>query len=253
MEMLLPPTQWAKRESLLRKAVAVDPKWPHSNGFLAMLLTETGRMRESAIYGQRAAAADLQIDWKPYGARMACDAGEIDGPVSDLRQRLSNAPDDFPTQWALRWCLLDSGRYAEAQKYDLPDSSDLGRFRDAAVQALTSGKAGDRQKARQLASQLPVDASSAPLVVTWSAAIGDLDTAFRFANAVSPGYATTGIIDFLFQPQTRLMREDPRFFALMKRYSLAQFWQSTGRWPDFCAGPHLDGCKAAVAAQLPAR
>ncbi|HEY7007273.1 MAG TPA: TIR domain-containing protein, partial [Sphingomicrobium sp.] len=76
-EMLLPPTQWAKREALLRKAVAVDPKWPHRTGFLAMLLTETGRMRESAIYGQRAAAADLQIDWKPYGARMACDAGEI--------------------------------------------------------------------------------------------------------------------------------------------------------------------------------
>ena len=75
-EMLLPPTEWAERETLLRKAVSVDPDWPHANGFLAMFLTETGRMREAATYGQRAAAADLQIDWKPFGAKMACDAGQ---------------------------------------------------------------------------------------------------------------------------------------------------------------------------------
>ena len=48
-EMLLPPTEWAERETLLRKAVSVDPDWPHANGFLAMFLTETGRMREAAI------------------------------------------------------------------------------------------------------------------------------------------------------------------------------------------------------------
>ncbi len=85
-EMLLRPTDWAQREALLRTAVSVDPRWPHGNGFLAMLLTETGRMREAAIYGQRAAAADLQIDWKPFGAKMACDAGQTDSAISDLRE-----------------------------------------------------------------------------------------------------------------------------------------------------------------------
>ncbi|MEP7131493.1 MAG: TIR domain-containing protein [Sphingomicrobium sp.] len=114
-EMLLPPTAWARREALLRKAVSVDPNWPHSNGFLAMLLTETGRIREAAVYGQRAAAADLQIDWKPFGAKMACDAGQTDGAIADLREHLSNSPSDDSSKWALQWCLVDAGRYKEAQ------------------------------------------------------------------------------------------------------------------------------------------
>jgi TolB-like protein len=253
-EMLLRPTEWAEREALLRKAVSVDPKWPHSNGFLAMFLTETGRMRESAIYGQRAAAADLQIDWKPFGAKMACDAGQTDSAISDLRERLSSSPSDSDSKWALRRCLLDAGKFQEASALNPPaDSPDLAELRKAAELALASGNPGDRARAKQLGSKIPTDPSKAGFVVLWSAAAGDADTAFRFADTMSPGYPTTGITDFLFLPQTESMRRDPRFFALAKRYGLAQFWQSTGRWPDFCTGPKLPGCKAAVATQLAQR
>ncbi|MFL6775943.1 MAG: TIR domain-containing protein [Sphingomicrobium sp.] len=247
-EMLLAPTDWAHRETLLRKAVSVDPKWPHSNGFLAMLLTETGRMRESAIYAQRAAAADLQIDWKPFGAKMACDAMQTDGPIAELRQRLSNAPADTDSNWALRWCLLDAGKVREAQTMDPPSADPaLGELRAAAEKALSSGSSADRERVRQIGSKLPTDASTARFVIPWSAAAGDVDTAFRFAETQSPGYPTTGIIDFLFIPQTESMRRDPRFFGLAKRYGLAQFWTATGRWPDFCAGPKLSACRSAIA------
>jgi TolB-like protein len=248
--MLLHPTEWAQREALLRKAVSVDPKWPHANGFLAMLLTETGRMRESAVYGQRAAAADLQIDWKPFGAKMACDAGQTGSAISDLRQRVSNSPADSDSKWALRWCLLDAGQIGEAQTMDEPsENSALEELRKAAEKAIKSGDPADREKAKQLGSKLPTDASLARFVIPWSAAAGDVDTAFRFAETQSPGYPTTGIIDFLFIPQTESMRRDPRFFSLAKRYGLTQFWMTTGRWPDFCAGARLSHCKTAAAAQ----
>ena len=248
-EMLLRPTEWSQREALLRKAVSVDPRWPHSNGFLAMLLTETGRMREAAVYGQRAAAADLQIDWKPFGAKMACDAGQSDSAISDLREHLANSPSDADSKWALQWCLLDAGRAREAQADEPPSNNhDFEAFRQAAVRALASGTRGDREKARQLGLKLPTDASSAHFVIVWSAAIGDVDTAFRFADTVSPGYPLTGITDFLFVPQTESMRGDPRFFALAKRFGLAQFWVATGRWPDFCDGPRLSACRSASTA-----
>ena len=247
--MLLKPTDWGQREALLRKAVSVDPKWPHANGFLAMLLTETGRMREAAIYGQRAAAADLQISWKPFGPKMACDAGQFDGPITDLKDQLSDAPADEATKWSLRGCLLDAGRYAEARKFQERPAGELGRYRQAAEQALGTGAAGDLEKAKQLGAKLPTDGSLAPLVSMWSAAIGDTDTAFRFANAFTPGYPMTGITDFLFEPQTASMRRDPRFFALMKRYGLVAFWSLTNRWPDFCAGGRFQGCKAALRIQ----
>ncbi len=248
-EMLLPPTAWARREALLRKAVSVDPNWPHSNGFLAMFLTETGRMREAAVYGQRAAAADLQIDWKPFGAKMACDAGQTDSAIADLREHLSNSPTDDSSKWALRWCLGDAGRYKEAQLLETPASGQVGVFREAAERALASGRSADREAARQLASKLPLDTSSAAFVATWSGAIGDADTAFRFANLFSPGYPMTVTSDFLFRPQTESMRRDPRFFALAKRYGLAQFWLTTGRWPDFCEGARLSNCRSASSEQ----
>lgn len=251
--LLLKPTDWARREALLRKAVSVDPKWPHANGFLAMLLTETGRMREAAIYGQRAAAADLQIDWKPFGAKMACDAGDVDGPIADLRQQLANSPANREIKFGLTWCLLDAGRYREAQQFDRPVTGELGTFRQAAQRALVSGESEDFKKARQLGSRLRTDSSLADFVATWSAAIGDVDTAFRFANAFSPGYPMTTTSDFLFVPQTEAMRRDPRFFALMKRYGLAHFWQSTGRWPDFCSANRRRFCETAMSAQAGTR
>jgi TolB-like protein len=250
-EMLLAPTEWAKREALLRKAVSVDPRWPHSNGFLGMLLTETGRMREAAVYGQRAAAADLQIDWKPFGARMACAAGHTDGAISELRQYLDNSPADSDAKWALRWCLLEAGKVRESQKMDPPqDNPSLAKLRTVAQNVLASDSRVDRERAREIGAKLPTDQSIARFVVPWSAAAGDLDTAFRFAATLSPGYPTTGIIDFIFSPETASMRQDPRFFALMKRYGLIQFWQSTGRWPDFCAGPRLAKCKASAAVAM---
>ena len=114
-EMLLPPTQWARREEILRKAVSVNPNWPHANGFLAIFLTETGRMGEAATYGQRAAAADLQLEWRPFGAKMACDGGQAAGLAAELKERVANSPRDTDLKWALRWCLLDAGQIREAR------------------------------------------------------------------------------------------------------------------------------------------
>jgi TolB-like protein len=256
-EMLLPPTQWARREALLRKAVSVDPNWPHSNGFLAILLTETGRMREAATYGQRAAAADLQIDWKPFGAKMACDAGQAAAQIPDLKERLSNSPADADLKWALRWCMIDAGQIREARATEDPaavGTMSPSALRQAAEQALVTGRPDDRAKALVTAKNLAAaDPSLATFAAVWSAALGDSNTAFRLLADFDPGYSTTQTTEFLFVPQADALHRDPRFFALMKRYGLAQFWQSTGRWPDFCAGPQLDSCKAAVAAQLASR
>jgi TolB-like protein len=254
---LVPPTDWARREALLRKAVSVNPDWPHTNGFLAMFLTETGRMRESIPYAERAAAADLQLEWRPFSAKMACDARDTAPTISDLRERLSVSPGDPTIQWALRSCLLDSGQFREAMTLETPvapGSVGLGAFRRAVEVALISERPSDRAKAEQLGAKLSTgDKSMLPFIVQWTAALGDVDRAFQLAQQFSPGYPQTGITSFLFSPQAESMRRDPRFFHLAKQYGLAQFWQSTGRWPDFCSGPRLSSCKAAVAAQLAQR
>ena len=256
-EMLLPPTEWEQREALLRKAVSVDPKWPHSNGFLGQFLTETGRMREAAVYGQRAAAADLQIDWKPFGAKMACDAGQANELWLIVKGLAATAPGDADLKWAMRSCMLDAGQFKEALATE--DPAALGTvnpsaLRQAFERAMISRSPADRAKALALAPQVAAwEKHYAPFAAIWSSALGDTDTAFDLIKDFRPGHPMTGISDFLFYPQAEAMRADPRFFVLMKRYGLAQFWQSTGRWPDFCQGPRLAGCKAAVASQLASR
>ena len=250
-EMLLPPTRWAAREALLRKAVSVDPKWPHANGFLAILLTETGRMREAATFGQRAAAADLQIDWKPFGAKMACDAGQASGLIPDLKQRVANSPADPDLKWALRWCLIDAGQIREAQSTE--DPAAIGTItgsglRQATEQALISGSPADRAKALQIVPQLAAsDPSLVMFAALWSSLLGDTDTAFDLIEHSAPNHPAIQATEFLFVPQSEAMRRDPRFFKVMKQYGLLQFWQSTGRWPDFCAGPKLSACRSAIA------
>jgi TolB-like protein len=235
-EMLLPPTEWAARETLLRKAVSVNPDWPHSNGFLGMFLQETGRMEEAAIYGQRASAADLQIEWRPYGAQMACEAGEASSVLPDLRERFQIAPGDETNKWSFRRCLLMSGQFREAQKLGNapPPGVNPGTFMNAAVEALISRSARDRQRASAIAAKLPVDNSLLQLLIELSAAIGDLDSAYRFASEFKPGYPMTGRTSFMFTPLSAPMRNDPRIFTLAKQYGLLNFWRKTGRWPDFC-------------------
>jgi hypothetical protein len=42
---------------------------------------------------------------------------------------------------------------------------------------------------------------------------------------------------FLWDPQTELLRRDPRFMALASKYHVAAFWPSTKMWPSFCSMP----------------
>src|SRR6185312_10359644 len=56
--LLFPSGRWLEGERLLRQGLALDPDWPHANGFLGNLLTEVGRVREASLHFQRAAAAN---------------------------------------------------------------------------------------------------------------------------------------------------------------------------------------------------
>jgi TolB-like protein/tetratricopeptide (TPR) repeat protein len=244
-EMILPPMQWARREALLRKGVAVNPNWPHTNGFMAEFLQETGRMREAATYAHRAAAADLQIDWTPVSAGIACSSGNATESIADLKQRLSSSPGDPTTKKVLRWCLDDVGDYRGEKALETPvppGTISIEAYRQAVENALISKEPADRAKAQEIAARLENGPdSNAPFVqlnlIEFSSALGDLDRAFRLASSYSPGFPVTGQSFFLFEPQTESMRRDPRFFGLAKRIGLLDYWRSTGRWPDFCAGP----------------
>ena len=52
----------------------------------------------------------------------------------------------------------------------------------------------------------------------------------------------------LFRPALASVRRDPRFMPLASRIGLVRYWQSSGKWPDFCERPGIPyDCKAEAA------
>lgn len=239
--MLLAPDQWAAREALLRKGVSIDPEWPHTNGFLAQLLQETGRMREAEDFGGRAAAAQLQIDWRPWGGAYACDAGDLEPATGTMRALSASQPEGF-AGLALTKCLTDAGHYKEvlAALSSLPgDSGVLQSAQTLAFKARATGLAADREAARQAALKIGQgDMLQLDTAIAVFSIIGDVDDAFGVADRIAAGYPRSGTTTaFLFTPPLEPLQRDPRFMRLAARLKLVQFWRASGKWPDFCAKP----------------
>jgi hypothetical protein len=61
-------------------------------------------------------------------------------------------------------------------------------------------------------------------------------------------YTEPELFSVLFRPPFREFRKDVRFIALAKRFGLVDYWQSSGKWPDYCREPDLPyDCKAEAA------
>ena len=57
-----------------------------------------------------------------------------------------------------------------------------------------------------------------------------------------------GLTYILFRPWTANVRRDPRFMRLAQRVGLLDYWEKSGKWPDFCAEPDMPyDCKKEAA------
>jgi TolB-like protein len=247
LSWLLPVTDWAGREKLLRQGVTSDPGWPHTNGFLGFLLIETGRLREAVGYLQRAATADLQIDWGPASAESECGTGQFDHPIAYLSDALKRKPNNFDIQNGLIDCLFRARRWSDLRGavHDpslRPDSFNPAKIEryDTYLDALETRKALAVAKAKALALASP-SGSNARITqgIEVLAVLGLTDDAFELAKQYVPGAPMTGgRTDFLFGPLTASLRRDPRFMVLAARLKLVDFWLASGKWPDFCSEPN---------------
>jgi adenylate cyclase len=258
--MLLPPTAWAEREALLRKGVAADPDWPHTNGFLFQFLEETGRSAEAGPFAARAAAADLQIDWSNAPLESDCGLGRFDAALEGLKRLYERQPKSV-----LKWlnyfeCLVEAGHWPQAAALlvDPASPSTVGAqdYGPLALKALISKAPADSEAVRQAANAAKAAGAQGGFFtadsIHWLVILGDLDDAFALAERFQPGHAAQGSTTaFLFSPQMAPFRRDPRFIRLAARLGLAGYWTAGGKWPDYCAEPGLPyDCKAEAARWL---
>jgi tetratricopeptide (TPR) repeat protein len=246
--LLAPQRQFTARERLFGKALAIDPDWPHANGFLANVLVEVGRLGDAAVHYERAAAVNpLSLDWSEMAASGLSRTGRTDQAEAEFARLAELWPKD-PWVWGLRLENLVAARRWDEALAQLKQAGDHpGLISPATVSlaratysALRSGDKAQLAAARDLYLKAGDDPASLPAAISGLSLLGFVDDAFALAGRYgrSPQIQNDSS-EFLFGPKLAAMRRDPRFIPFATRFGLVDYWRKTGKWPDFCSQPGL--------------
>jgi DNA-binding winged helix-turn-helix (wHTH) protein/TolB-like protein len=194
-----------------RRGVALDPFSPVETADLIIALIDNGRDAEASSTLQRALSIwpddnNIRVKRLDYEARFG-------NPETALK--ILGNPHERPQN--VRDVTLELYRQlAEARK------------------------AQDREQTRAFSAWLKREVALGQVGVDFAAPhlaqFGDVDDAFELAFAAPPDIINIDP-EFLWEPESLALRRDPRFIALANKFHVADFWLSTGLWPDFCSAP----------------
>ena len=261
---LVPVRHYQEVEAIVLKGIAADGHPAAPLGALSAsegdVLKSVGRIREFLPYTRRAYSLD------PLGTGKQ---GEllfgltVSGKIDEAMQVLDRAVRVWPQQYAsspLRLIILAYyGSPDDALAIlDNPQTRPIGLApsAEAAWRAFLLANKTQEPVLRGKAIEAITHAASAGTLDHGSAllmlsSLGAIDAAFTEATQLSS--LPNSDPSILFSLPARAMRPDPQFMELAARFGLVGYWQSTGKWPDFCAEPDLGyDCKV-VAAQIAAQ
>lgn len=249
---------WLAAESSLRKAIQLSPNDSLGHLEYAVLVLDTvGHMRRS-LQEMR-----LAYDLNPAGITEIADLAAVYNLMGMEPEALKYA--DLAVELGARetgagilagaiygTAALRGGGYSDAVSRSLspamrtPEATATVKRVFAAFQNPKERPAADREL-RKLAQQLealgPTQRQREPLIL-WPVLLGDLDLAFESANHWLDVDAREGSVGFswgfLWMPEMRPFRTDPRFQTLVARLKLFDYWRVYGP-PDNCdlVGEHL--------------
>jgi TolB-like protein len=236
---LLPMTQWAQRERLLREGIAADPGVQGNYGLLAYVLADVGRLTEAVQLMRQQTAADRVVDWSGEGARFEAAAGGQTAPCIEAYSRDGDYVDWFRLLtcqiWAGHW---DAVQAMLAAPSALTAGTRMGEALKVYAVAARTRTPADRAVARSLALSAAADNGGSNFGSFLSLArLGYIDDAFVLAENYTP-YEPVWPADLFFFDMAPLHR-DPRFMKLAARIGLVDYWTTSGHWPDFCSMPGL--------------
>jgi DNA-binding winged helix-turn-helix (wHTH) protein/TolB-like protein len=239
----------------------LDPSNDSVAGDGSELLLRMGRLDAGL---QRARHA-VEIDpFSPVETADLITALIDDGHLSEARATIERAVRVWPDDTNLQLVNLDYEARFGDPKAALAIVNDPAarprKVRDvtlAAYRHLAEARnANNPAQTRAFIAWLKTGVESGQLGVEFAAPrlveFGDLDGAFQMAFAAPPDVIDVDP-EFLWEPETLALRRDPRFIALAAKFGIADFWRTTGLWPDFCAdGRWPYSCKAEEARLRPA-
>jgi adenylate cyclase len=220
-------------------------------------------------------------------AELLISVGRMSDAVADAKRAAEIDPASPVARNFYIYALANSGRtdaaFEEIEKAERywPGSSDIARTKyilnsrygdpaKALAYVESSAYVGDVERAR-----IYLQARMKPTPANIDRAIEASRDAFRADNPQSaasllqilgmfgrqkelldlvmrmPSAEFVPIQDVLFRPTMRILWLDPRSLLLAKRLGLLQYWNSSGKWPDFCSQPNFPyDCKKEAAKLL---
>jgi DNA-binding winged helix-turn-helix (wHTH) protein/tetratricopeptide (TPR) repeat protein len=244
-----PTSDYAGRERLMDKALALDPSSANANNFEAGLLVNVGRMREALAYLQRAAAANpVSQEANDDVAVLLVANGQTAAGNAQL-ERLSRLWPNSAALWYDRLNVYGLEGRTDDSLALLDDRQSWPKsFSDADVALIRTGILAGRSRTPAAIADARRQMLTAPARIPIAlqgriavlAGLGLVDDAFQLADR----WARWGMTEystprFLFDPGMSAFRRDPRFMPFAARLGLVDYWRSSGKWPDFCAEPGL--------------
>lgn len=233
---------WTERIEWIERAIAADTGVAHIRGGYGNILSDVGRMSEAMEQFLMHFASEPMWAFGLRAARIAAANGnsrrareiydrirKVEPDAADSHELLTLAwygePEEATAALEKRASLLDPGR------------ADCLR----ALIAARGGEKIDREK--MIADCKPLGAGFMPrnLVI-----VGDIDGAFAAIDRIlqDPQFGAPA----LFYPEMRSLWSDDRFWRIVAKMGLTDYWIKSGHWPDFCAEPDLPiDCKAKAA------
>lgn len=254
---------WRRDELLARDVLRSDPRNDTAWVWLSSVLGSVGRCREAAALFDRMGKAVQPDPGLAYSRAVALwAAGRLDEADRASTEAMALFPLQFAVWFTRFYLLMYTGRAAEAVAMSRSVEQRPIGFSDenfAMIEQMAlamQSRAPDQVKAAVATAfdWAHRGAGYAENSIQFTAALGDIDTAFRIAEAYYFGRGfQTGENRFepnqriytrqrqrrtrlLFLPSTLAMRGDPRFDKLVGEIGLARYWRESGTVPDYRKG-----------------
>lgn len=251
---------WRRDELLARDVLRSDPRNDTAWAWLSGVFGSVGRCREAASLYDRL-GKDVQPDPGLAYTRVVVlwAAGRLDEADKASSEAIALFPLQFAVWFTRFYLLMYTGRANEAVAMSRSVEQRPIGFSDANFAmieqiALAMQSRAPAQVKAAVATALDWahrGAGYAENSIQFAAALGDVDTAFRIADAYYFGRGfQTGDNRFetnqriytrqyqrrtrlLFLPSTAAMRTDPRFAKLVGEIGLERYWRESGSIPDY--------------------
>jgi len=220
----------------------------------ALLLQDVGRLQDSLPFSQRALAFDPLSP--PKNSNLIWWYATM-GRAGASRELLDQSVARWPNHRNIRETRLHVLAFygAPEQAIALLDDpakrpSELGPRTLAVWRTFLEAKRAGRAPSPRTLQSIAAGGDGGDIdpgfVAMMLSSLGATDAAFDQAGKALKTQDDDP--SFLFTPSTAAMRRDPRFMPLAARLGLVEYWRGTGKWPDFCTGPHAEvDCRAAMA------